>query len=161
MRVEERLRRRDGSDWWAALAIGSNSAANIFGRNTAPLFRAAYYHWRAPDFPEFAFMIPQLAISSGESEREQLWAGQGRFCRFVTLQCINEQTFIRAETVFSAIANCRVALARPSIVHFPPTFPRGGEMMGRFSERLHPWLTPYYRYWVLHQQLAFSVFYYC
>lgn len=29
--MEERLRRRDGSDWWAALAIGSNPAANIFG----------------------------------------------------------------------------------------------------------------------------------
>lgn len=33
--VQKNVRRHDRSDWWVALTIGSNSAANIFGRNTA------------------------------------------------------------------------------------------------------------------------------
>lgn len=73
-------------------------------------------------------MIPQLAISSGGSERDDHGrAGQGRFCRFVTLQCINEQTFIKAETVFSAIANCRAALARPTSSILRPLFPAASD----------------------------------
>lgn len=80
---------------------------------------------------------PQLAISSGGSRRgTALMVGQSngagggrvRFCRFVTLQCINEQTFIKAETVFSAIANCRTGLCaraprRSTSSIFRPLFP--------------------------------------
>lgn len=117
-------------------AIGSNSAANIFEGNIGTvLFRDARYRWRAPDFPEFAFMISlQLAIF-GRERKGQSWqrTGQGQglgrneFCRFVTLQCINERTFIKAETVFSAAANCRHKRACPcrstSSISIPRLFP--------------------------------------
>lgn len=112
------------------------------------------YRWRA-GFPAFAFMIPQLPIfgerkarswrSRGEPE-----AGQRRFCRFVTLQCINERTFIKAETVFSAgalIVGSRVrARARPytrvpfDIVDFPVV--NGEELFFREVRRTRSFESP-------------------
>lgn len=82
-------------------------------------------------FPRVCIYDPPISDLFVRSERDGRWVGQRRFCRFVTLRCINEQTFIKAEAVFSAIANCRAALARSlarapiDIVHFPSTSPRG------------------------------------
>lgn len=139
----------------------------IFSRETlAPLFRDADIAPTRAGFPEFAFMISfQLAIfgreRKGQSRQGRASEG-GRFCRFVTLQCINERTFIKAETVFSAVTNCRLARACPhrstsSIFH--PLFPgtSGGGMFFRGMQ--HSWATLYYRYteFYINSRLFFSI----
>lgn len=128
------------------MAIGSNAAANIFGRNTTPLFRDA-----VAGFPEFAFVILQLVIFAERKGRLRIctspgaaWKGEGearagqQFCRFVTLQCINERTFIKAEIVFSAGANCRVARARERGAIDIADFPAHSSKSARAPEECFP-----------------------